>query len=288
MSSTTNTMQIQTDSVKQASAILRDASRLIASLAEHLTITPECEELVAAIKEHVEIAWVVQTQVYSLPIPELVRTPTTQSISLAQNSDVLISDVECQTQTQTHTYPIYLTPPTTPRFTPHTPPTSPPHFTPLARITTFDSRFNDLPQMPSLMRLSSVIATPYGEQKEIDTDIDNEDLSQQLSLSAWESSISSTPFRLSDRYPDSDCEEDELLLIPRPLLTRQMSANLDQDQDLDLEEDPLAMPTMTRQTSVHLPPSSLQDTDNSLSMTRGITYYDPLNECRIKSHTTVL
>jgi hypothetical protein len=261
-------MQIQTDSVKQASAILRDASRLIASLAEHLTITPECGDLIAAIKEHIEIAWVVQTQVYSLPIPELVRTPTTQSIRLARNNETaLVPDAEYQTQT----YPICLTPPTTPRFTPHTPTTSPPRFTPFARTITFDSNINGLPPMPHLMRLSSVIATPFGEQ---------------------EDDISSTPFRLHDQYPDSDCEEDELLLIPRPLLTRQMSSNMvqdpeeDQDQDQDPEEDqdPFAMPTMTRQTSVYLPPSSLQDTDNSLSMTRGITYYDPLNEHPYKSN----
>jgi hypothetical protein len=244
-------MQIQTDSVKQASAILRDASRLIASLAEHLTITPECGDLIAAIKEHIEIAWVVQTQVYSLPIPELVRTPTTQSIRLARKSDVLIPDAEyqTQTQTQTQTHPICLTPPATPHFTPHTPPTSPPRFTPFARTITFDGNINGLPPMPHLMRLSSVIATPFGEQ---------------------EDDISSTPFRLHDQYPDSDCEEDELLIIPRPLLTRQTSSNMVQEpepaRDPEEDQDPFAMPTMTRQTSVYLPPSSLQDTDNSLSI----------------------
>ena len=265
-------MQIQTDSVKQASAILRGASRLIASLADHLTITPECEELVVAIKEHLELAWVVQTQVYSLPIPSLVRTPTTQSMRLAGNTETaLVPDSEYQT------YPIC--------DGASTPPTTPP-FSSFARITTFDSRFNDLPQkMPSLMRLSSVIATPFGEHEDEDEDEDDKN------------DISSTPFRLRDQYPDSECEQDDLLIIPRPLLTRQTSSNVVQEQDED--EDPFAMPTMTRQssssagewasltrqTSATLPPSSLQDTTNSLSMKRGITYYDPLNEHPYKSNT---
>ena len=90
-----SSIQTQIALIKQASETLQNASNYLDMISGDQIQSPECEQLITAIKEHIKISWIIQTQVYVFPSPVLARAPAPHHHQDQQSEDEpIIADAE--------------------------------------------------------------------------------------------------------------------------------------------------------------------------------------------------
>lgn len=82
--------QMQLEQMNQSTTMLQNISNYVDTLSSDQMQTPECQELMNAIKDHIEVSWIVHAQICALSIPVLSRA------AVPQTEDGLIADGEWQ------------------------------------------------------------------------------------------------------------------------------------------------------------------------------------------------